>query len=117
MNSKVKSKLIIFFDIKRIVYKEIFMVVQILLTTVTFYGGGVKTSRRTLAAAKELAIASQKNTASHQELLTKNNTSIVPHPTKFSLFPRLKLELKDHHFDTIEAIVAESQKVLNILTE
>jgi hypothetical protein len=37
------------------------------------------------------------------------------HPT--FLFPRLKLKLKGRHFDTIEAIEAESQAVLNTHTE
>jgi hypothetical protein len=35
----------------------------------------------------------------------------------FSLFPRLNIEVKGRHFDTIEAIEAESQAVLNTLTE
>jgi hypothetical protein len=33
------------------------------------------------------------------------------------LFPRLKIKLKGHHFDTIEVIESESQAVLNTLTE
>jgi hypothetical protein len=35
----------------------------------------------------------------------------------FSLFLRLKIKLKDHHFDTTEAIETKSQEMLNILTE
>jgi hypothetical protein len=34
-------------------------------------------------------------------------------PCDFALFPRLKIKLKGHHFDTIEVIEAESQAVLN----
>jgi hypothetical protein len=43
--------------------------------------------------------------------------TLVPHPPYFSLFPRLKIKLKGHHFDTIEVIEAESQAVLSTLTE
>jgi hypothetical protein len=43
--------------------------------------------------------------------------AVVPHPPYFYLFPRLKIKLKGRHFDTIEVMEAESQAVLNILTE
>jgi hypothetical protein len=43
--------------------------------------------------------------------------TVVPHPAYFSRFPRLKIKLKGRHFDTTEAIEAESQAVLNTLTE
>jgi hypothetical protein len=43
--------------------------------------------------------------------------TLVPHPPYVSLFPRLKVNLKGRHFDTIEVIEAESQTVLNTLTE
>jgi hypothetical protein len=33
------------------------------------------------------------------------------------LFPQLKIKLKGRHFDTVEVIDAESQAVLNTLTE
>jgi hypothetical protein len=52
-----------------------------------------------------------------RELLTKDNMTVVPHPSYSSLFSRLKIEPKGRHFDTIEVIEAESQVVLNILTE
>jgi hypothetical protein len=39
------------------------------------------------------------------------------HPPYFSLFSRLKIKLKGRHFDTIEVLEAESQAVLNTLTE
>jgi hypothetical protein len=32
------------------------------------------------------------------------------------LFPRLKIKLKGHHFDTTEVMEVESQEVLNTLT-
>jgi hypothetical protein len=43
--------------------------------------------------------------------------TVVPHSLYCSLFPRLKIKLKDRHFDTIEMIEAESQAVMNALTE
>jgi hypothetical protein len=49
-----------------------------------------------------------------REFLTKNNLIVVPRPSYFSLLPRLKIKLKRH---TVEAIVAESQAMLNTFTE
>jgi hypothetical protein len=43
--------------------------------------------------------------------------TIVSHPLYFSPFPRLKIKLKGHHFDTTNVIEAKSQAVLNNLTE
>jgi hypothetical protein len=43
--------------------------------------------------------------------------TVVPHPPYFPLFLRLKVELKGRHFDTVKVIEAESQAVLNTLTE
>jgi hypothetical protein len=43
--------------------------------------------------------------------------TVVHHPPYFSLFPLLKIKLKDRHFDTNEVIEAESEAVLNTLTE
>jgi hypothetical protein len=42
--------------------------------------------------------------------------AVIPHTLCFSLFPQLKINLKGHHFDN-EVIEAESQAVLNTLTE
>jgi hypothetical protein len=49
-----------------------------------------------------------------RELFFKNNMTVVPHPRYFSLFPRLKIKLKGHHFVVIEA---ESLAVLYTLIE
>jgi hypothetical protein len=38
-------------------------------------------------------------------------------PCEFFLFPKMKLKLTGHQFDTIEEIQAESQRVLDTLTE
>jgi hypothetical protein len=43
--------------------------------------------------------------------------TVVPHPPYFSLFPQLKIKLKDRHFDTTAVTEAELQVVLNTLTE
>jgi transposase len=59
------------------------------------------------------------------EFLTKNNMTVVPHPPyspdlapcDFSLFPQLMIKLKGRRFDTTEVTEAESQAVLNTLTE
>jgi hypothetical protein len=49
--------------------------------------------------------------------LTKNNITVFLHPPSFSLFPRPKIKEKGRNFDAIEVIEAESQAVLNTLTE
>jgi hypothetical protein len=61
---------------------------------------------------KELAVASLQRKVSHFIFLQ----GILDQ--KHSLFPRLKkIRLKGGHFDIIDVIEAESQAVLNILTE
>jgi hypothetical protein len=52
-----------------------------------------------------------------QKLLTKTKVTVVPNPPYFSLFPRLKIKLNGRHFDTIEVVEADSQAVLNTLTD
>jgi hypothetical protein len=70
---------------------------------------------------KILAVASRQFAVSNffftPEFFTINNMTVVPHPSCFSLFPRLKIKLKGLHFDTTEVIEAESQAVMNTLTE
>jgi hypothetical protein len=51
--------------------------------------------------------------------------AVIPHPLyspdfapcDFFLFPKMKLKLQGHRFDTSEEIQAESQRVLDTLTE
>jgi hypothetical protein len=51
--------------------------------------------------------------------------TVIPHPPHspnltpcdFFLFPKIKLKLKGRRFDTIEEIHAESQRVIDTLTE
>jgi uncharacterized protein YmfQ (DUF2313 family) len=62
------------------------------------------------------------NTPSHtsystREFLTKNNMTVISHPPYFPLFFQLKKKLKGHHFDIIKVSEAESQAVLNTLTD
>jgi hypothetical protein len=52
-----------------------------------------------------------------REFFTQKNMTVAPQPPYFSLFPLLKIKLKDRHFDTIEVIETESQEVLNTLIE
>jgi hypothetical protein len=47
----------------------------------------------------------------------QKQSGFPPHPSYFPLFPRLKIKLKGRHFDTDEVIEAESQVVVNTLTE
>jgi hypothetical protein len=80
-------------------------------------------------ATKELAVASRQRTVSHflfhQGIFDQNNMTVDPHPPYspdlalcyFSLFPQLRIKRKGCRFDTIEVIEAESQAVLNTLTE
>jgi hypothetical protein len=53
----------------------------------------------------------------HQAIFDKDNMTIIPHPPYFSLLSLLKIKLKGRHFDTTEVTEAESQTVLNTLTE
>jgi hypothetical protein len=51
--------------------------------------------------------------------------AVIPHPPyspdlaprDFFLFPKMKLKLKGRRFDTTEGIQAESQRMLDTLTE
>ena len=59
------------------------------------------------------------------QFLAKNKITVIPHPPyspdlapcDFFIFPKLKLKLKGCQFDTTEEIQAESQRVLDNLTE
>jgi hypothetical protein len=91
VKSKVKSILIIFFDIKEIVHKNPSWKAKqsIPHTTVTFTATAwncVKTSPRNLAT-KQLAVASRQRTISHF-LFTRKFVVIPTHPT-FLSFPYL----------------------------
>ena len=70
------------------------------------------------------------NAPSHTAVLThqflaKNKIPVIPlppyspdlAPCDFSIFPKMKLKLKGRRFDTVEAIQAKTQKMLDPLTE
>jgi hypothetical protein len=99
--------LIIFFGIKGIVHKE-FVVPH---TTSTFYIDWVKMCEDFAPKFGDAVVLRQRT------VFIKNNTTVVPHPPCFSLFPRSKIKLKSRQFDTTDVIEAESQMVLNTLTE
>jgi hypothetical protein len=91
---------------------------------VTFYGDCTKICED--FAPKfgdiDLAAASSQRTFSHFLLhlglcTRKNNRTVVSFPPYISVFPRLKIKLKGRHFVSNEVIEAESQAVLNTLTE
>jgi hypothetical protein len=118
--------LIIFFDIRGIVHKEFVLAGQ----TVTFayyydvlqrLHENVQRLCPKLQQQKNWHHYSSPSPASvfTREFFAKNNhDSCPPPPTHHTfLFPKLKIKLKGCHFDTIEVIEAESQAVLNTLTE
>jgi histone-lysine N-methyltransferase SETMAR len=74
-------------------------------------------ARRDLAAPSHTSVL-------NQQFLAKYKMAFVPHPPYSRdlapcdfLFPKMKLKLKGRRFDTIEEIQAESQRVLDTLTE
>jgi hypothetical protein len=50
-------------------------------------------------------------------IMTAQHLTLPFLPSYFSLFPRLKIELKSLHFDIVEVTEAESQTGLNTFTE
>jgi hypothetical protein len=117
--------LIIFFDIERIVHKEFVLANQTVNSAYSCDGlrrlrENVQRLRPELWQQKNWLLHHD-NAPSHtliftREFFTKSNMTVVLHPPRFSVSP-LKLNLKGRHFDTTEVIEAESQAVLNILTE
>lgn len=70
------------------------------------------------------------NSSAHTSLkttqfLTENNMTVILHPPyspdlspcDFALFPKMKLKLKSHYFETIDQIQMESQAILDSLQE
>jgi hypothetical protein len=60
-----------------------------------------------------------------QQFLAKYKMAVIPNPSytpdlatsDIFLFPKMKLKLKGRRFDTVEEIQAESQRVLDTVTE
>jgi hypothetical protein len=97
---------------------------SVLHTTVTFYGDYMNMCKDFISNNHDKRIGcciKTMNAPSHtsfftREFFTKNNMIVVPHPPYFSV-SQLKINLKGHHFNTTEVIKAESQAVLNTLTD
>jgi len=81
--------------------------------------------RVTAKFVPRILTADQKQQRVAHQFLVKNKSAVIPHPPyspdlascDFFLFPKMKLKLKGRRFDTIEEIQAETQEVLDTLTE
>jgi hypothetical protein len=110
MKSKVKSMLIIFFDIKGSLHKELILAGQ--TASSSYYCAALRRLRENVRRLRpELWL--QKNLLLHHDN-TPPHTSIFTKefqnhswPPATSLFLRLKIKAKSRHFDTTEAIEAE----------
>jgi hypothetical protein len=84
--------------------------------TVTLYGDCYCEDFAPNFDDKELAVASQRFTASHfhfrYEICNPKQHDYRPHLPLFSLFLRLRIKVKGRHFDAVEVMEAESQAVL-----
>jgi hypothetical protein len=118
--------LIIFFDIKGTVHKEFVLADQTVNSA--YYCDVLRQLRETVLRLrlehrrrKELAVASRQRIVchfiSHPGTFDQTQHDCRPKLTVLFPVPLLKVKLKGRHFDTIEVIEAESQAVLNTLTE
>jgi len=134
VKSNRKSMIITFFDIKGFVHKE-FVPTGQTVNSGFYYEvlrrlpGKVRRHRPHLWR-EQTWLLHYDNAPSHTAVLThkflaKNKIAVIPHPPcspdlapcNFFLFPKMKLKLKGRRFDTITEIQAETQKLLNTLTE
>lgn len=134
VKSNLKSMIITFFDIKGIVHKEFVPTGQTVNSG--FYCEVLQRLREKVRRHRpqlwreQTWLLHHDNAPSHtavltQQFLAKNKIPVIPHPPyspdlapcDFFLFPKMKLKLKGRRFDTITEIQAETQKVLNTLTE
>jgi hypothetical protein len=107
--------LIIFLEIKEIVHKEFILAGKTFNST-----QNCEVLRRLCENVRRLRPELWQWTywlLHHYNFLIKNNTTVVPGPCHSPLFPQLEMRLKDRQFNTIEVTDAESQAVLNTLTE
>jgi hypothetical protein len=132
MKSKVKSMLIIFFNIKGLFTKNSSWQAKqsIQHTIVMFYGDCMKMCEDfTLNFGNHKKwLLHHDNAPSHtsfftREIFTKTNMTVIPHPPYSThltwppatfLFPQSKIKLKGRPFDTTEGIEAESQAMPNL---
>jgi hypothetical protein len=125
VKSKVKSMLIIFFDIKGIVNNEFALAGQT-VSSAYYYNvlrrlhENVRRPRPKLWL-KENWLLHHNNALSHTSFLTRNflpkKHGCCPPPIIHFSVSQLKIKLKGSHFDTIEVIESESQSELNTFTE
>ena len=131
--------IVTFFDIKEIVHKVFVPLEQILCAQCVnsrFYckvlqqlHGNMRRHHPQLWR-EQTWLLHHDNDPSHNSVLThqflaKNKIAVISHPLyspdlaprDIFLFPKLKLKLEGRQFDTIEEIQAESQRVLDALTE
>jgi hypothetical protein len=116
--------LIIFFDIKGVVHKEFILAGQIVKSAYycEFLWRLHENMRRLhpeLWRQKNWRCITTTNRLTlpfSPGIFAKSNMTVVPHTPKF-LFHRMKIKLKGRHFGTIQGIKAESQVMVNTLTE
>jgi hypothetical protein len=110
VESKVKSMLIIFFDIKGNVDEEFVLAGQ---TVSSAYFCDV--SQQLCETCEDIAPNFGYRRTGY--CVTTMHHLTLPDPPYFSLCPRLKIRVKGRHFDTPEVIVVELQAALGTLTE
>jgi len=134
VRSNIKSKLICFFDQKRIVHKEFVPPGQ--TVNAAFYFEVLKRLRKNVRRKRphqwrnNTWLLHHDNAPAHAALLTRpllndNNMTVVPHPpyspdfapSDFFVLPKEKMNLKGRRFQTLEEIQGKSQAVLNTLQE
>jgi hypothetical protein len=125
--SKVKSMLIIFFNIKGTVHKEFVLAGK--MVNFSYYCDFVRRLRENVGRLRP-ELWRQRNSMLHHDnapsctsfftrefLFTKTNMAVIPTDPTFRCFPLLKIKLKGRHFDTIEVIETDLQTALNNLRE
>jgi hypothetical protein len=125
VKSKVKSMLIVLFDIKGMVHKEFVLAGQTFNSAhycdvIQRLCENVRTFRPEFWRQNTACCI----TTTHRlrfpfspGFFYQKQNDCFPQPPYFSLFPLLKIKLEGRHFDTIEVIEAELQAVLITLTE
>jgi hypothetical protein len=119
LKGEVSAMLIIFY-IKGIVHKEFVQTSQTVNSAyycdvLRWLRENVRKLRPELWRRKDLVLHRQRTVSYSftKEFSTKWNTIVVPYSLYSSPFPRLKINAKIRHFDTIEVIGTESQAVPN----
>ena len=133
VKSKIKSMLIVFFDCRGIVHRE--FVPQGQPVNQHFYIDVLRRLREDVRRKRPGLWASGDwllhidNAPAHsallvQQYLESHNMETIAHPPyspdlapcDFFLFPKLKVALKGHRFDSVNDLQSESQKVLDMVS-